>query len=137
MPMPLRVVGVEASLFEGEADFLLCRGGDGELGVLPHHAPLLTTLKPGPLVIRSGSDEQLLFVGGGFLEVLPERVTVLADSAERADEIDEQRAEEARRRAEEQLRGQVPEDERRRLERELEMAEARLRLSRIRRGRPE
>jgi F-type H+-transporting ATPase subunit epsilon len=135
--MPLRVVGVEANLFEGEADFLLARGGDGELGILPHHAPLLTTLEPGPLVIRSGNDEQLLFVGGGFLEVLPDRVTVLADSAERADEIDEQRADEARRRAEEQLRGQVPEDERRALERELETAEARLRLSRIRRGRPE
>jgi F-type H+-transporting ATPase subunit epsilon len=135
MPMQLRVVSVEQSIFDGEADFLLCRGGDGELGILPHHAPLLTVLKPGPLKIRTGNDEQELFVGGGFLEVLPERVTVLADVAERIEDIDEQAAEEARRRAEEQAHGEVPQEERQRLERELETAEARLRLARIRRGR--
>ena len=137
MPMPLRVVSVEQSIFEGDADFLLCRGGGGELGILPNHAPLLTVLQPGPLKIRTGGEEQELFVGGGFLEVLPDRVTVLADVAERVEDIDEQAAEDARRRAEEQARGDVPSEERQRLERELEMAEARLRLARIRRGRPQ
>ena len=135
MPMQLRVVSVEESIFDGDADFLLCRGGDGELGILPHHAPLLTILRPGPLKIRAGGDERELFVGGGFLEVLPERVTVLADVAERIEDINEQAAEDARRRAEEQTRGDVPAEERQRLERELEMAEARLHLARIRRGR--
>ena len=86
MPFPLRVVSVERSLFEGDVDFMIANGGDGELGVLAHHAPLMTVLKPGPLTIRvTGGEEQLLFVGGGFLEVLPDRVTVLADVAEHAE----------------------------------------------------
>lgn len=135
MPFALRVVSVEASIFEGEADFMIANGADGELGILPHHAPLLTTLRPGQLVIRHGGQEQLLFVGGGFLEVLPERVTVLADVAERAEEIDEARAEEARRRAQERLAGELRSEERMEMELILEMAEARLRLARIRRDR--
>src|SRR5205807_4592178 len=82
--VPLRVVSVERSLFEGEVDgqgrpFLVCLGAEGELGILPRHAPLLTTLRPGELQIRNGTEEISLFVGGGFLEVLPDRVTVLAD----------------------------------------------------------
>jgi F-type H+-transporting ATPase subunit epsilon len=86
----LRVVSVERSLFEGEVDgqgrpFLVVQGTEGEMGILPRHAPLLTTLRPGPLLIRNGTEETELFVGGGFLEILPDRVTVLADVAERAD----------------------------------------------------
>ena len=87
MGVPVRVVSVERSLFEGEVDgqgrpFLVCEGVEGELGILPRHAPLLTTLRPGPVYIRNGSEETELFVGGGFLEVLPDRVTILADVAE-------------------------------------------------------
>ena len=74
MPIPLRVVSVERSLFEGDVDFIVATGADGELGILPRHAPLMTILKPGALKIVQGGTEQLLFVGGGFLEVLPERV---------------------------------------------------------------
>jgi F-type H+-transporting ATPase subunit epsilon len=104
VPIPLRVVSVERSLFEGEVDglgrpFLVCTGAEGELGILPRHAPLLTTLRPGLLLIRNGAEETELFVGGGFLEVLPDRVTVLADVAERAEEIDVERALRARERA--------------------------------------
>src|SRR6202790_4713369 len=101
MKFELRVVSVERSLFEGEVEFIIANGADGELGVLARHAPLMTVLKPGPLRIQEtiGGTEQVLFVGGGFLEVLPERVTVLADVAEHADEISLERAEEARRRA--------------------------------------
>ena len=86
---PLRVVSVERSLFEGDVEFIIANGADGELGVLARHAPLMTILKPGPLRIQEtmGGPEQVLFVGGGFLEVLPDRVTVLADVAEHADEI--------------------------------------------------
>ncbi len=137
MPIQLRVVSVEESLFEGEADFILANGGDGELGVLPGHAPLLTTLKPGPLLIRHGGQETLLLVGGGFLEVLPSRVTVLADVAERAEDISEQAAEEARRKAQEALEGApaVTTEQLTELETQLAIAEARLRLARIRRQR--
>jgi F-type H+-transporting ATPase subunit epsilon len=135
------VVSVERSLFEGEVDgqgrpFLVCLGAEGELGILPRHAPLLTTLRPGPMLIRNGSEETELFVGGGFLEVLPDRVTVLADVAERAEEISEEAAEEARRRAQERLAGQLSPEEEAEMIHILETAEARLRLSRIRRGRP-
>lgn len=140
MPVSVRVVSVEQSLFEGEVDaggrpFLVAQGVEGELGILPRHTPLLTTLRPGPLVIRNGSEETVLFVGGGFLEVLPDRVTVLADVAERAEDITEESAEEARRRAEERLRGELTPAEEAEMAQVLEMAEARLRLARIRRGR--
>src|SRR5437660_11858644 len=107
MRFPLRVVSVERSLFEGEVEFIIATGAEGELGVLARHAPLMTILKPGPLRIQEtfGADEQLLFVGGGFLEVLPERVTVLADVAEHAEEISVASAEDARRRDQEKLAG--------------------------------
>jgi F-type H+-transporting ATPase subunit epsilon len=141
LPVQLRVVSVERSLFEGEVDgqgrpFLVCLGAEGELGILPRHAPLLTTLRPGPMSIRNGSEETELFVGGGFLEVLPDRVTVLADVAERAEEISEQAAEEARRRAQERLAGELTPAEEKEMFLLLEIAEARLRLARIRRGLP-
>ncbi len=134
MPVPLRVVSVERSLFEGDVDFIVANGADGELGILPHHAALMTILKPGALKIRQGDQEQLLFVGGGFLEVLPDRVTVLADVAEHADEISVERAEEARRRAQERLAGQLTSAEEVEFQNALAMAEARLRLARARRG---
>lgn len=135
MPVPLRVVSVERSLFEAEVDFVVCRGAEGDLGILPHHSPLLTTLKPGPVRIDIGGETQFIFVGGGFLEVLPERVTILADEAERAEEIDEERAEAARAAAQRRLNEVEAEDERRELKAALETAEARLRLARELRGR--
>ena len=135
MPVPVRVVSVEHSIFDGEADFVLLRGAEGDLGILPGHAPLLTTLRPGPLKIESGGEEHLIFVGGGFLEVLPDRVTVLADEAERAEDIDEQRAEEARRHVAERLDQVETEEERLELQQILESAEQRLRLVREIRGR--
>jgi F-type H+-transporting ATPase subunit epsilon len=140
MGVQVRVVSVERSLFEGEVDgqgrpFLVCEGVEGELGILPRHAPLLTTLRPGLVSIRNGPEETELFVGGGFLEVLPDRVTILADVAERAEEISEEAAEEARRRAQERLAGQLSPEEEAQMVVALEMAEARLRLARLRRGR--
>ena len=135
MKYALRVVSVERSLFEGDVDFMIANGADGELGVLARHAPLMTVLKPGPLRIQEtmGGTEELLFVGGGFLEVLPERVTVLADVAEHADEISVQGAEEARRRAQEKLAGTLTTAEETEFQQALAMAEARLRLARMRR----
>ena len=136
MKYPLRVVSVERSLFEGDVEFMIANGADGELGVLARHAPLMTILKPGPLRIQEtyGGTEQVLFVGGGFLEVLPDRVTVLADVAEHADEISIAAAEEARRRAQEKLEGTLTASEEVEFQNALAMAEARLRLARARRG---
>ena len=132
----LRVVSVERSLFEGDVEFIIAQGADGELGILARHAPLMTILKPGPLRIQEtyGGEEQVLFVGGGFMEVLPDRVTVLADIAEHADEISIERAEEARRRAQERLAGTLTTAEEVEFQQALAMAEARLRLARARRG---
>jgi F-type H+-transporting ATPase subunit epsilon len=136
MKYPLRVVSVERSLFEGDVGFMIANGADGELGVLARHAPLMTILKPGPLRIQEvyGGPEQVLFVGGGFLEVLPDRVTVLADVAEQADEISIERAEEARRRAQEKLAGTLTTAEETEFQNALAVADARLRLARMRRG---
>jgi F-type H+-transporting ATPase subunit epsilon len=130
------VVSVERSLFEGDVEFIIANGADGELGVLARHAPLMTILKPGPLRIQEtiGGPEQLLFVGGGFLEVLPDRVTVLADVAEHVDEISIEKAEAARRRAQERLAGTLTTSEEIEFQSELAVAEARLRLARMRRG---
>ena len=135
MKYPLRVVSVERSLFEGDVEFIIANGADGELGVLARHAPLMTILKPGPLRIQEtiGGPEEVLFVGGGFLEVLPDRVTVLADVAEHADEISVEKAEEARRRAKERLAGTLTTAEEIEFQNALAMAEARLRLARMRR----
>ncbi|HEY8798429.1 MAG TPA: ATP synthase F1 subunit epsilon [Candidatus Dormibacteraeota bacterium] len=136
MKFALRVVSVERSLFEGDVEFLVANGADGELGVLAKHAPLMTILKPGPLRIQEtiGGEEQVLFVGGGFMEVLPDRVTVLADVAEHADEISIEKAEEARRRAQERLAGTLTTAEEIEFQNALATAEARLRLARARRG---
>jgi F-type H+-transporting ATPase subunit epsilon len=135
MPIPVRVVSVERLLFEGEADFVKTRSLEGELGILPHHAPLLAALAPHELRIdKSEGGEERIFVGGGFMEVLPDRVTVLADIAEHSEEINLERAEAARHAIAERLAGEVPDTERRTLEQELVMAEERLRLARIRRG---
>jgi len=136
MKYPLRVVSVERSLFEGDVEFIIANGADGELGVLARHAPLMTILRPGPLRIQEvfGGPEQVLFVGGGFLEVLPDRVTVLADVAEHAEEISVERAEEARRRAAEKLAGTLTTAEETEFQNALAVADARLRLARMRRG---
>src|SRR6202043_2389708 len=136
MKYALRVVSVERSLFEGEVEFIIAKGADGELGVLANHAPLMTILKPGPLRIQEvfGGPEEVIFVGGGFLEVLPDRVTVLADVVEHADEISVERAEEARRRAQERLAGTLTTAEETEFQQALAMAEARLRLARARRA---
>jgi F-type H+-transporting ATPase subunit epsilon len=136
MKYPLRVVSVERSLFEGDVEFMVANGAEGELGVLARHAPLMTILKPGGLRIQDiyGGPDQVIFVGGGFLEVLPERVTVLADVAEHAEEINLEAAEEARRRAQERLTGTLTAAEETEFQNALAMAEARLRLARARRG---
>lgn len=101
--LQVELVTAEGRLLSHEADFVRAPGLAGELGVLPHHIPLLTPLRSGEVLVRNGGDEEFLFVSGGFLEVLPDKVVILADVAERADDIDEARAEESRRRAQQAL----------------------------------
>jgi len=101
--LQVEVVTAEGRTLSSEADFVLAPGIAGDLGVLPRHIPLLTPLRTGQVMLRNDGHEEHLFVAGGFIEVLPDRVTILADAAERAEHIDEARAEEARRRAQELL----------------------------------
>jgi len=93
------VLTAQQRIYDGEAEFVNAPGADGQLGILPRHAPLLTTLALGELRLRHGGVDEGIFIGGGFLEVNDDVVTVLADDAERITEIDEARAEEARKRA--------------------------------------
>ena len=97
----LEIVTAERAVYSEDVDEVIAPGVEGELGILPHHAPLMTMLKPGVLTVKKDGDELNLAVSGGFMEVRPERVIILADAAERAEEIDVARAEEARKRAEE------------------------------------
>lgn len=98
------VVTAERTVFEGEVDLVLAPGINGQVGILPHHAPLMTALSFGELILRRESlPDEFIAIGGGFMEVGPEHVIILADSAERADEIDVAQAEEARRRAAETM----------------------------------
>ena len=100
----LEIVTPEKMVFSGEVSAVLAWGVEGQLGILPHHAPLMTMLQPGDLVIKKGSEEDYLTISGGFIEVRPDKVIVLADACERAEEIDVTRAEEAKRRAQETLK---------------------------------
>lgn len=104
----VEVVSNEKLLYSGAAAMLVAPGVGGELGILPGHAPLLTQIKPGVLKINlSDGGEELLYISGGILEVQPDKVTVLADFAERGEELDEERAEESRRAAEEKLQSNI------------------------------
>jgi len=101
MPIKLEIVTVERLTYSDDVDMVIAPGSEGVMGILPHHAPLLTTLAYGELIVRKEGQDDLSFaIGGGFMEVQPDKVTVLADAAERADEINLGRAEEARKRAE-------------------------------------
>ena len=133
--MHIEVVTAERELYNGEADSLIAPGSEGELGILPRHAALLTTLKAGEMLIKLGGAEEPLFVSGGFLEVSDNKVTVLAESAEHAEEIDQARAEAARRRAQELLAQAQSDVERAELLGALERAVARIHVAEISRRR--
>jgi F-type H+-transporting ATPase subunit epsilon len=127
----VEVVTAERELYNGEADMVSAPGSEGRLGILPRHAPLLTTLAPGALRITLQGAEEDIFVSGGFLEVSNNGVAVLADAAEHADEIDEARAEEARRRAQERLAEIRSNTERVDMEAQLQRAINRLRVAEL------
>src|SRR5438270_11994161 len=104
MPLRVRIVTAEREVYAEETvDMVVAPGAEGVVGILPRHAPLLTTLLPGIVRVKKDGAEEAIAVGGGFLQVARDQVLILADTAERADEIDEARAEEGRRRARETL----------------------------------
>jgi F-type H+-transporting ATPase subunit epsilon len=106
-PLKLEIVTIEGVVFSGDVDMVTAPGTEGEMGILPRHAPLITALTYGELRVRRGDNTDCYAIGGGFMEVMPYEVTVMADSAESADQIDLERAEAARRRAEERLQNRT------------------------------
>ena len=134
MPMMLEIITAERQVYSDEVDMVIAPGVDGQLGILPKHAPLMTILKPGELTIRKDGEDTYVAVSGGFMEVLGNRVSVLADASERSDEIDEERAQQAMQRAQERLANRGS-------DMELELAtasvqRAQTRLNLVRRRRP-
>ncbi len=136
MGLRLEVVTPEKQLFSGEVDSVLAPGAEGQMGILPHHAPLMSTLSVGELVARRGEEELSFAIYGGFIQVLPDRVIVLADVGERADEVDAEQAERARREAEELLKKEPPPELRAEAMMALRKAQLRLRVARRYRPRP-
>jgi F-type H+-transporting ATPase subunit epsilon len=131
----LEIVSAERVVFSDDVEVVVAPGVEGQLGILPHHAPLMTMLLPGELLVKKGGEEFYMAISGGFLEVRPDRIIVLADAAERAEEIDIARAEAAKQRAEERLKHPTPEVDTTRAEAALRRAVARLQVGQRRRRR--
>jgi F-type H+-transporting ATPase subunit epsilon len=136
-PIHCEVVSVERVVYEDDVDMVVAPGVEGVLGILPHHAPLMTALSVGELVIKkAGQDDEVMAIGGGFMEVRPDRVTILTDTAERAEEIDVVRAEAARQRAEQRLGEKPPGIDMARAETALRRSRIRLKVAGRRKGPP-
>ncbi|MCW5876434.1 MAG: F0F1 ATP synthase subunit epsilon [Anaerolineales bacterium] len=103
MTIRCEIVSQDRSVFQGDVDMVVIPGSEGEMGILPKHSPLLSTIRLGVIKVRQGAEEHLFTVTGGLVEVQPDIVTILADAAEDVGEIDVTRAEEAKRRAEQRL----------------------------------
>jgi F-type H+-transporting ATPase subunit epsilon len=131
----LEVVTAERMVFSDDVNMVVAWGTEGQLGILPHHTPLMTMLRPGDLLIRKDNGEEYLAISGGFLEVRPDKVVILADACERAEEIDVTRAEAAKRRAEEILKARTPQVDAAAAEAALRRSLARLRVAEKKRRR--
>jgi F-type H+-transporting ATPase subunit epsilon len=135
MPIRCEIVSQDRLVYQGDADIVIVPGVAGDMGILPHHAPLLSTLKFGILKVRSGGEEQVFTVSGGVVEVQPDLITVLADRAENVEEIDVARAEAAKRSAEELLKQGPPPDSDSYVKIETALRRSNLRLEAVRRYR--
>lgn len=133
MTIRVEIVSQDRTVYEGDADIVVVPGVDGEMGILPNHSPLISTLKYGILKVRRGKDEQIFTIAGGLVEVQPDIVTVLADAAENVAEIDIARAEAARKRAEEFIEKGAPPDTDAYLRMEAALRRSKLRLNAVRR----
>jgi len=132
----LEIVTAERQVYSEEVTTIIAEGIDGQMTILPKHAPLITMLAPGALTIRKDGDEIIMAISGGFLEVRPEKVIILADACERSDEIDVDRAMAAKQRAEERLKSMPLEIDSSRAEASLRRSLARLRVAERRRKVP-
>jgi len=135
VPIRLEIVTPERVVLEDDVDMVIAPASEGYVGILPHHAPLLTTLGPGELRIKKGGTETSLAVFGGFMDVRPDRVVILTEAAEHADEIDESRAQAARDRAKQALQAGPTGLDEARARASLERSLVRLRVSERRRRR--
>lgn len=135
MPIHLEIVTAERVVLSDDVDQVNAPTVDGRVGILPRHMPLLTILSVGELDIIKNGESTPYAISGGFLEVLPNRVTILADTVERADEIDEARAEEARRRAEQRLSERKSDQDMMLAEAKLRKELLRLRIAQLKRSR--
>jgi F-type H+-transporting ATPase subunit epsilon len=133
MPIQCEILTQERQLYSNPVDIVVLPGVEGRMGVLPNHSPVLTVLGFGEVVIRSGGEEEFFAIGGGFAEVQPDRVIILADSAEQAEEIDLERAEEARQRAVQSMAEGVPDDPMRYAQIEAALKRAQIRIDVARR----
>jgi F-type H+-transporting ATPase subunit epsilon len=135
MPIRCEIVSQDRQVFSGDADMVVVPGSQGEMGILPNHAPLLSTLKFGILRVRYKGQEQIFTVAGGVIEVQPDLITIMADAAENVQEIDISRAEAAKRRAEEILKQGPPPDSDAYLKIETALRRSNLRLEAVKRYR--
>lgn len=131
----LEIMTAEKELYSEDVELVVAPGAIGQLGILPHHAPLLTLLQPGELMVRKNGEDEYIAVTGGFLEVMANRIVVLADAVERAEEIDEQRALEAMKRAQERIESRTSDLDLQRALASMRRAQARLKVARRRRRR--
>jgi F-type H+-transporting ATPase subunit epsilon len=122
------IVSAEGEIYAGEAEMVFVPASEGELGITPRHAPLLSLIKAGEVRIKNGDTEQSIYVGGGALEIQPNKVTILADTALRAKDLDEASALEAKRRAEEALSTHTDKIDQARALSELAQAAAQLKM---------
>ena len=129
MAIHVNIVSAEGEIFSGEADMVFAPAKAGEVGIAPRHAPLITTLKPGSVRVQTADGEKLFYVTGGILEIQPHLITVLADSALHAEQLDEAEALAARERAKEMLEGKHGAIDLARAQAELVEAEARYRAA--------
>lgn len=135
MPIRCEIVSQDRVVFEGEADIVILPGSEGEMGILPNHAPLLSTLNYGVMEVRVQGKEHYFTVAGGIVDVQPDRVVVLTDAAEDIEEIDIRRAEEAKRKAEELLKAGPPPDTDEYLTIEAALRRSKLRLEAVKKYR--
>ena len=135
MSIRCEIVSQDRMVYQGDADIVVLPGTEGEMGILPNHAPLLTTLKTGIIKVRSHGKEEIFTVAGGVAEIQPDIVTVLADAAENVEEIDVARAETARKRAEASLVKSIPVDTDAYLSVEAALHRSNLRLDAVKRFR--
>jgi F-type H+-transporting ATPase subunit epsilon len=135
MPIRCEIVSQDRIVYEGDADIVVLPGAAGEMGILPNHSPLLTVLQFGVIRVRAGGEDQFFTVAGGVAEVQPDQVTILADAAENVAEIDVQRAEAARQRAEAVLKEGVGKDPDSYLQIQTALRRSNLRIDAVRRYR--